>query len=186
MTRPTHHSPYRVIACAGCELLVPFVCRRCGRCCRNYDPIVELELLPEIARHMGEPISVIQDRLGANSLAHSGGRPTDCCFLHPRQPECLIYEIRPTACRQFPPLSGGGAGAVDCPGYREYSRVLNAFTGLKPGIRQGPSAAPCGRIPLPGHVRGEALRILTAAGVSDEYHRVFEALNGMPDSSRGA
>jgi Fe-S-cluster containining protein len=175
---PARLHPHKVIACREYDILVPFVCHRCGNCCRNYDPIVELELLPEIARSLGESIDAVQDRLRVQSLSHSADRPTDCCFLHPRHSGCIIYEIRPTACRQFPPLTGDGAGVVDCPGYREYRRVLNEFTGHRESIRQGRSAAARGRKQIPPDARSDIRHTLTAAMVSDQYRQVFEEMNG--------
>ncbi len=177
MNRSAPAHPHKVIACREYDVIVPFVCHRCGNCCRKYEPIVELELLPEIARCLGEPIDVIQNRLGVDSLSHSAGRPTDCCFLHPRHSGCIIHEVRPTACRQFPPLDGVGAGAVDCPGYREYRSVLNEFTARLKEFPSNPAKAACGRRPIPPGTREDVLHALAAAQVSDPYRQVFEALN---------
>jgi Fe-S-cluster containining protein len=177
-----HTYPHRAVPCGEFDILVPFVCRRCGNCCRNYDPIIELELLPEIARRLEETIDVVQRRLNADTLAHIDGRPTDCRFLHPARSECIIYEIRPAACRHFPPMAGGGAGAVDCPGYREYSTVLNAFAGLATRIRQGRFTAAGRRPPIPEHARRDIRQILNGATASEGYRRIFMAVNGIPDS----
>jgi Fe-S-cluster containining protein len=177
MNKPVQNFPHRAISFGDYDILVPFVCRRCGNCCRNYDPIVELEMLPEIALCLGEPIAAIQRRLGANSLAHDAGQPTDCCFLHPRHSGCIIYEIRPTSCRQFPPLTGVGAGDVDCPGYREYSRVRNEFTAHLQKTHRGPAPAARVRRPIPPDARKVLLHRLAETGVSDGYRKVFEALN---------
>ena len=176
MSAPIH--PYKLIACREYDILVPFVCHRCGNCCRSYDPIVELELLPEIAWTLGEPIDAIQDRLRVQGLSHSAGRPTDCCFLHPRHSGCIIYEVRPTACRQFPPLTGDGAGAVDCPGYREYKSALNELTGRHERVPQGRFAAARGRRQIPPHAHRDIRRTLKAAMVSNRYRQVFTEMNG--------
>jgi Fe-S-cluster containining protein len=186
MSRSAPAHPHKVVACREYDILVPFVCHRCGNCCRKYEPIVELELLPEIARALGKPIEVIQNRLGADGLSHSAGHPTDCCFLDPRHSGCIIYEVRPTACRQFPPLIGVGAGAVDCPGYREYSSVLNEFTGSPEHLRQGRSAAARGQRKIPTHARRDIRHTLSAAMISTRYRRVFTKMNGMSDSDRSA
>jgi len=178
MNMPAHLHPHKVIDCREYDILVPFVCRRCGNCCRHYDPIVELELLPEIARTLGEPIDAIQDRLRVQGLSHSAGRPTDCCFLHPRHSGCIIYEVRPTACRQFPPLTGGGAGVVDCPGYREYGIVLSAFAGCLKDVPRDPATAARGRRQIPPHARRDVLHTLTNANPSEQYLKVFEEMNG--------
>lgn len=178
MDRTSHAHPHKVIACREYDILVPFVCHRCGNCCRKYEPIIELELLPEIARSLGEPINVIQNRLGADGLSHSAGHPMDCCFLDPLHLRCIIYEIRPTSCRQFPPLNGVGAGAVDCPGYREHRSVLSEFTGRLKDVPRGPAIAARGRRQIPPDARGDVLHTLTNAKVSDPYRQVFEEMNG--------
>lgn len=183
MNRPAPAHPHKVITCREYDIYVPFVCHRCGNCCRKYEPIIELELLPEIARCLEEPINVIQNRLLNDRISHNAGRPTDCCFLDTRHSVCMIYEVRPTDCRQFPPMTGVSAGAVDCPGHREYGSVLNAFTGSRESVRQGRSAAARERRQIPSHARRDIRRTLTAAKVSDGYRRVFTEMNGMSDST---
>lgn len=178
MSRSAHAHPHKVVSCRDYDILVPFICHRCGNCCRNYDPIVELGLLPEIAKTLGEPIDAIQDRLRVKGLSHRAGRPTDCCFLHPRHSACMIYEVRPTDCRQFPPLAGVGAGAVDCAGHREYLSVLKLFAGRSNHISQSRSTAARQRRRIHQISYRDVLRALIAANVSKEYRKVFEALNG--------
>lgn len=175
--------PHRRIAFTDHDILVPFVCQRCGNCCRRYDPVIEMELLPEIARKLGEPIDVIQDRLRRQVLSHSAGLPTDCCFLHPRMRLCTIHEVKPTACLQFPSLDGAGAGAVDCGGYREFRRVLHAFTRHAMGGRPNRGVAVHGQRPIPPPARRDVRQTLAAAGVSEPYRLVFAAFNGLTDSS---
>lgn len=170
--------PFKVVACREYDIIVPFFCHRCGNCCRNYEPVIEFELLPEIAHATGGTIDAIQNRLRADSLSHSAGQPRDCCFLDPLQLRCIIYEIRPTACRQFPALGGFGVGAVDCPGYREHRSVLDEFTARLKEIPGGPAGSARGRRPIPPDAREDVLHILSAARVSDGYRRVFETLNG--------
>ncbi|MBA4397444.1 MAG: hypothetical protein C0394_08695 [Syntrophus sp. (in: bacteria)] len=184
MNRPAPAHPHKVIACREYDILVPFVCHRCGACCRKYEPVVEFELLPEIARGLGASIDVIQDRLLNDRLSHSAGRPTDCCFLDPLHARCFIYAVRPTECRQFPPLTGVGAGVVDCPGYREYRSVLDEFTACMEEAPRGPAPAARGRRPILPDACRDVLHTLTAAQISDGYREVFTQINDMPDSSR--
>jgi Fe-S-cluster containining protein len=172
MNRPAHAHPHKVIACREYDIVVPFVCHRCGNCCRKYEPIIEMELLPEIAWCLGEPIYVIQSRLHVDNLSHSAGRPTDCCFLDPLHSRCLIYAVRPTECRQFPALAG--VGAVDCPGYREYISVMSEFTARLKDDPRSPAPAARGRRQMSPDAREDVLHSLR---VSDTYREVFEALN---------
>jgi hypothetical protein len=91
MNRSAPAHPHKVIACREYDIIVPFLCHRCGNCCRKYEPIIELELLPEIARSLGEPIDVIQNRLGADSLSH-GRRASDGLLL-PASPAFWMHHL---------------------------------------------------------------------------------------------
>lgn len=179
MNGPVNRHPHKVIGCREYDVLIPFVCHQCGNCCRKYEPTIEPELLPEIAYCLGEAIAAIEKRLRDNSLSHRDGRPTDCCFLDPLHLRCSIYSVRPTSCRQFPALHGDdSAGAVDCPGYREYRRVLNAFIGyLDEAPRGAVTAARRRRRITPPDARGDMQHTLTNAQVSGKYRQVFEEMN---------
>jgi Fe-S-cluster containining protein len=121
----------KVIEFPHYDVVVSFVCHRCGNCCRNYYPGVEMDMLPEIANIINKPIHEIQARLGEDCDAHNAGRPTDCFFLEQGTGRCLIYEIRPDGCRLFPTLTKAGLGKVDCPGYGEFDAVVQALSGNK-------------------------------------------------------
>ena len=121
----------KVIEVSHYDVVVPFVCHRCGNCCRNYYPGIEMEMLPEIANIINTPIPHIQARLGEDCDANNAGRPKDCCFLEQGTNRCLIYSIRPDGCRLFPTLTKTGIGKVDCPGYREFDAVVQVISGHK-------------------------------------------------------
>jgi Fe-S-cluster containining protein len=184
MSRSARAHPHKVVACREYDVLVPFVCHRCGACCRKYDPAIDFEMLPEIAHCLGEPIAVIQDRLGDNSRSHRAGHPTDCCFLDPVHLHCLIHGIRPTGCRQFPALEGAGPGDIDCPGHREFRSVLGAFTATREQASRGNAAASRRPRQIPPDARETVLHHVTKAGASDRYREIFQAINAMPDSGR--
>jgi Fe-S-cluster containining protein len=177
MNKPAHSTPHKFIAFLEYDILVPFVCHCCGCCCRKYEPIVELALLPEIARILGETIDVVQNRLKADSLSHRAGRPTDCCFLHTAHSGCIIYAVRPTACRQFPPLDGVGAGNIDCPGYREFETVRIAFVNRAGCVSVGRPTIARRRRQVPAYARPDVLHTLSDANVSDGYRDVFKEMN---------
>ena len=96
----------RVIEFSEYDVVVAFVCHRCGNCCWNF--------YPGIAGLIGRPIHEIQSRLGEDCDAHNAGKPKDCFFLEPGTTRCLIHEIRPDGCRLFPSLTKTGLGQVDC------------------------------------------------------------------------
>jgi Fe-S-cluster containining protein len=118
----------RVIEFSHFDVVVPFVCHRCGNCCRNYYPGIEMEMLPEIANIIDKPIHQIQATLSEDCDAHNSGRPRDCFFLEQGTSRCLIHEIRPEGCRAFPTLTKTGLGKVDCPGYREVDAVIRELS----------------------------------------------------------
>lgn len=118
---------YIVIECLEYDIIVPFICYKCGNCCRKYYPTIDLELLPEIERIIKKPIDVIQSQLGDDCEAYNSGMPTDCCFLDPISNECLIYTVRPEPCRSYPSLTDFGAVDVDCPGHKEYKNIVEEF-----------------------------------------------------------
>lgn len=123
----------KVIEFSLYDVVVPFVCHRCGNCCRHYYPGIEMDMLPEIANIISKPIHEIQARLGEDCDAHNAGRPTDCFFLEQGTSRCLIHEIRPDGCRLFPTLTKTGLGKVDCPGYREFDNAVRALSGRENG-----------------------------------------------------
>lgn len=117
-------NPYIVIECLEYDVVVPFVCYKCGNCCRKYYAAIDFELLPEIERIINKPIDAIQAQLSDDCEAYNSGMPTDCCFLEPISNECLIYTIRPEPCRSFPLLTDFGAVGVDCIGHKEYTNIV--------------------------------------------------------------
>jgi Fe-S-cluster containining protein len=121
----------KVIEFSHYDVVVPFVCHRCGNCCRNYYPGIEMDMLPEIANIINKPIYEIQAKLGEDCDAHNAGRPKDCFFLEQGTGSCLIYAIRPDGCRLFPTLTKTGLGKVDCLGCREFDAVVQALSSYK-------------------------------------------------------
>jgi Fe-S-cluster containining protein len=155
----------RVIACSEYDIVVPFVCHRCGNCCRNYYPAVEVNTLPEIAGILNRTIHEIQDRLNEDCDAHNSGRPVDCFFLEPGGSRCHIHEVKPDGCRWFPSLTQAGPDNVDCPGYREFNDAVKAL------CRREIPAKKFRRIP-DSEWQG-ALKKLEAAAVSERFIRQF-------------
>jgi Fe-S-cluster containining protein len=123
----------KVIEFSHYDVVVPFVCHRCGNCCRNYYPGIEMDMLPEIANIINKSIHEIQAKLGEDCDAHNAGRPEDCFFLEQGTSRCLIHEIRPDGCRLFPTLTKTGLGKVDCPGCREFVNAVKALSGHENG-----------------------------------------------------
>lgn len=171
--------PVKIIEFADYDVVVPFVCHRCGNCCREFYPGIEMEMLPEIAILINKPIREIQARLSEDCDAHNEGRPADCFFLEPGTNRCLIYPIRPDGCRQFPTLTKTGLGKVDCPGYREFDDVVKALSGNEGGSAARKATLLKEPRPIPEGEREHTLKKLGAAKASALLVREFVARNRM-------
>lgn len=172
-----NEQPHALIVCPDGDIIVPFICRRCGNCCRSYDPDIEPELLPEISSSLGLSIDSLENRLRTDRIAHAAGRPTDCCFLHPQSAQCMIYPVRPLPCRQFPSLTGASVLRIDCGGYQEYQRTLAAFRDRLHYISLTRPSTTRKRKIMPAALRGTARQALSAVNASEHYCTVFERLN---------
>lgn len=69
-------------------------CSRCGNCCGLFIPFTEKEL------------SIIKEYVKLNNIEPCNREKADgfhaqCCFFDIENKKCLIYEVRPYACRDF-------------------------------------------------------------------------------------
>lgn len=77
-------------------------CLACANCCSSIPPIVNKTDANRIAKHLGMKLSefeaqyLIEDEDGDIVINQS-----PCPFLQANN-ECLIYEVRPKACREYP------------------------------------------------------------------------------------
>jgi len=172
--------PYVIIEFPDFDLAVPLVCRLCGNCCRNYYVPVDLEALPEIAQIMGETIHAIQDRLNENLERYRQGKPRDCCFLSGSR--CLIHQVKPEACRQYPSFTDAAAGNVECPAHREYKRVERALYRENNEIQMRMPSSSRSPRRLPGREGQKIFSIVKSADVSAKFLEVFLILNRAMDS----
>jgi Fe-S-cluster containining protein len=174
----------RVIGFPDYDIEIPFVCHRCGNCCRNYFPSVDIGSLPEIARILNSPIHEIQDGLSEDCAAHNAGKPSDCRFLAPEGNRCLIHEVRPDGCRWFPSFGKAGLDNVDCPGYREFIAVFNEFCRTRKSAGAGRAGSPGKAGRIPGPEWQNMLNRLATMQVSERFVRRFVLQNGkqMPGS----
>jgi uncharacterized protein len=104
-----HHSdtPFQIIAT---EVQKHVDCTTCANCCKHSIVTVNQREIEEIARHLGttqEEVSRLYtgpdpDSARSRTLLSSD---TGCVFLDGNL--CMIYEARPTTCRNFPHISAG-------------------------------------------------------------------------------
>ena len=107
------------------DALIPFVCHRCGACCHNFVPQIWAEDLPKIARYLKRPREKTKIQHEECYRKKFTTKPVDCSFLSEKN-QCMIYPLRPEGCRLYP-FTDFGACGVDCPGHKEFYRVVDAF-----------------------------------------------------------
>jgi len=92
-------------------------CQSCGACCATYRvsfPSFELDDVPD-----GSVPGALVEPCGANlvCMRGTGAAPARCVALRGiigESVSCAIYEFRPSACRDFAPLSAIGRGNEAC------------------------------------------------------------------------
>jgi Fe-S-cluster containining protein len=100
------------------KLFLPFICQKCGKCCREigieqsyFDPF-------KIADYLRKPVKeVVEEYLGTivdideDNVHYEITKPKKpCVFLEPYK--CKIYPIRPISCGAYPHYGDSGIG---CP-----------------------------------------------------------------------
>lgn len=169
-----------IIEFAQFDVAVPLVCRQCGNCCRKCYVPIEPESLPEIAEVLGKPIRAIQDRLNEGLESYRQGNPSDCCFL--AESRCLIHQVRPEACRQFPSFTDAAAGKADCPAHREHKRIERLLCRQYQEVQiRLPSSCKAPR-PAPGGEWDRVLSIVKKANISEMFFQEFLALNRITEN----
>jgi Fe-S-cluster containining protein len=102
--------PNELFQILATEVQRHFPCTACANCCReSVVPVGEAEI-EAIARHLGTAPDVVAglytardpDAPASRILASSGGA---CVFLD--RNVCLIYQVRPKTCRDFPHVAVG-------------------------------------------------------------------------------
>ena len=136
------------------DILIPFHCQRCGRCC------LELGVKPssldrkEIANYLGVDWEEVSSRYISVEAKDAVGRYEwmkrwqPCPFLS-QEGECIIYPARPSGCRSYPVYTLLGSEGVDCPGMTLMQKVVSVlgrgtpyefhFPGGEKGERPGPA-----------------------------------------------
>lgn len=127
------------ISYRNCEFFLPFICRRCGRCCEAPVPRCVFYAIHEIGAFLGmSSEDVLEMRFSgiARKIVTDGREEIElldawqsspCPFLSPSKDCCEVYTVRPEGCRLYPLNTDGGANDVRCPGYIEFYQVRSAF-----------------------------------------------------------
>jgi Fe-S-cluster containining protein len=110
----------------GNDIVVPFICRKCGTCCMTYIPRIPADDLLTISQYLKWPPEDLISRHADAYLKRLRGKPEPCIFLDERR-LCRIYNhpLRPDVCRLYP-FSFGGTDA-DCAAYHEHTHIIDIF-----------------------------------------------------------
>jgi len=77
-------------------------CLACANCCKSISPIVIDRDIDRMAKHLRmKPGELIDSYLQLDGDGDYVFRQTPCPFLLPDN-YCMIYEVRPRACREYP------------------------------------------------------------------------------------
>lgn len=107
----------------GHDIVVPFICQKCGTCCMTFIPRISPEDLMTISRYLKWSPEDLISHHTETYLKRLRGKAEPCVFLND-QKLCMIYShpLRPDVCRLYP-FSFGGTDA-DCDAYLEHTRVV--------------------------------------------------------------
>jgi Fe-S-cluster containining protein len=165
----------------GNDIVVPFICRRCGTCCMTYIPRISAEDLTSISGYLKWPTEDLINRHAEAYLKRLRGKPEPCIFLTDRS-LCSIYThpLRPEVCRLYP-FSFGGTDA-DCEAYLEHIRVVAALLMNEKSFEiYDTSFCPNRDFRLiPEAEWPEIIRRLGLSNASEDMISAFLVLNGAP------
>jgi|GEM_PF-1174764 len=165
----------------GNDIIVPFICWKCGTCCMTYIPRLSAADLMTISRYLEwSPEDLINHHTGMY-LKRLRGKPEPCIFLNDQR-LCRIYNhpLRPDVCRLYP-FSYGGTDA-NCAAYLEHTRVVDALLMNEKSYEiYDASFCPNPDVRLvPDSKWPEICRILRLSNVSKEMIRALLILNDAP------
>jgi len=84
------------------EIFENIDCLSCANCCKTTSPIIIDRDVERMAKHFRmKPAAFIEKYLQTDEDGDYVYRETPCPFLMPDN-YCMIYELRPRACREFP------------------------------------------------------------------------------------
>ena len=90
---------YQIISYKNFDLVIPFVCHKCGACCHDYTPRLSDNQLRELALQRNQSFVEIKK---VHEKAYFTGDTGETCPALDEAGSCLIYDIRPDCCREYP------------------------------------------------------------------------------------
>ena len=92
----------KVVASFHEEVFNYIDCLDCANCCKSISPIIIDRDIDRIAKHLKiSPSDLVEQYLELDNDGDYVFRETPCPFLMPDN-YCMIYEVRPRACREYP------------------------------------------------------------------------------------
>ena len=165
----------------GNDIVVPFICRKCGTCCMTYIPRMPAEDLVTISRYLKWSPEELISRHTEVYQKKLRGKPETCIFLNDEK-LCRIYKhsVRPDVCQLYP-FSFGGTDA-DCSAYREHTRFAEILLMNEKSFEiYDSSFCPNQEVRLiPDSKWPEICRKLRLANASREMVRKFLIMNDAP------
>ena len=120
------NTQFRIVKLAEYDVLVPFLCHKCGACCRSFAPQIYKEDVPRIAQYLGKPKKDIEKEHDECYKKKFTDTPEDCLFLTDKN-LCAIYPLRPKCCRLYPLSTTFGVADDPCPGHAEFYRIVDSL-----------------------------------------------------------
>ncbi len=91
-----------VVADLHYEVFEYIDCLECANCCKSISPVIIDRDIDRIAKHLKiSPSEMTKQYLELDKDDDYVFRETPCPFLMPDN-YCMIYEVRPRACREYP------------------------------------------------------------------------------------
>lgn len=91
-----------VVADLHYEVFEYIDCLECANCCKSISPVIIDRDIDRIAKHLKiSPSEMTKQYLDLDKDDDYVFRETPCPFLMPDN-YCMIYEVRPRACREYP------------------------------------------------------------------------------------
>ena len=167
---------------ADYDIVIPFVCRRDGCCCRTYMPHIPEKDLSELADYLGrQPVELFREYM-ACLRKNATLDPGPCIFLS-TDCLCLIYRhpLRPPVCYLYP--FSYGTKVMACGGYRDHDRIVNAFLSRQSrfGLYDSSFCPNLNCRPIPDREWESIRNIMEETQPSEAMRRAFTTLNGRPE-----
>lgn len=140
--------PFQILAS---EVQKHIDCTICANCCKHSTVDVTASDIAQIARHLGATPQSVTELYTVPSADHKGRElksdNTGCVFLSGNL--CMIYDARPTPCREFPHIAPGshtlggrhsshGRWAALCPIIYNALEAYKTVTGYRKGTTPKP------------------------------------------------